>query len=135
MAMKVIIAGSRTFDCYEILRDIMDEMILETGIVPDEIVSGTATGADTLGEQYARELGIPIKRFPADWNTHGKKAGHLRNIEMADYGDMLMAFWDGESKGTEQMIKYSRSIGLKVKVVTFNRSKNLDPRPPIRRGL
>lgn len=135
MAMKVIIAGSRSFEYYEILRDVMDELIDESGIVPDEIVSGTAKGADRLGEKYAAELGIPIKRFPADWNKYGKKAGHLRNIEMAEYGDMLVAFWDGESKGTEQMIKYAKSIGLKVKVVTFTHKNIHHLNRPIQRGL
>lgn len=132
---KVIIAGSRTFDYYEILRDVMDDLILDTNSVPIEIVSGTAKGADKLGEQYARELGIPIKRFPADWNTHGKGAGHIRNKEMANYGDQLIAFWDGDSKGTKQMIEYCKSIGLPTKIITFTH-KNIHHLPPrYRTGL
>lgn len=122
---KVIIAGSREFDCYEIVRDIMDELILETNSVPTEIISGTAKGADTMGETYAKELGIPIKRFPANWNKHGKKAGHLRNIEMAEYGEQLVAFWDGQSPGTKQMIEYSESIGMPMKVIIYNGSPHI----------
>ena len=110
--MRVVIAGGREFGDYELLREICDEHIL-----PDsEIVSGGARGTDTLGERYAKETGRGLKIFPADWNKHGKGAGHIRNKQMAEYSDMLIAFWDGESKGTKNMIDTSKRLGLIVYV-------------------
>ena len=115
--MKVIIAGSRNFEDYDTLKKVCDFMLSRQDEV--EIVSGAAKGADTLGEIYANEKGYPIKQFPANWKQQGKRAGYLRNEEMADYADALIAFWDGESKGTEHMINLAKKRGLKVKVHKF----------------
>lgn len=82
-----------------------------------EIVSGTARGADRLGENCANKYNIPIKQFPADWYTHGKKAGHLRNEEMAKYATHLIAIWDGKSKGTKNMIDLAKKYNLKVRII------------------
>lgn len=115
--MKVIIAGCRTFSDYELLKEKCDLLIKdETDI---EIVSGTANGADKLGEKYAKEKGYGIKQFPAEWDKWGKSAGYRRNAEMADYGDMLIAFWDGESRGTKHMIDLANKKLLKVEVVKY----------------
>jgi hypothetical protein len=84
---------------------------------PDEIVSGGARGVDTFGEIYARDNCIKVKVFPADWNTHGKKAGYLRNVQMAEYADALLAIWDGESKGTKHMIDTMKRMNKQVYVV------------------
>ncbi len=103
--MKVIIAGSREFTDYNLLKEKVDYMRTNGKFVIDEIVSGTARGADQLGEDYAANNDIPVKEFPADWNTHGKAAGHIRNKQMAEYADALIAVWDGKSKGTKNMIE------------------------------
>lgn len=108
--MKTIIAGSRSCDCMAEL-----ELAIRTcGFEITEVVSGTARGADLLGEKWARNNGIPIKRFPADWDKHGKSAGYRRNEEMAQYADSLVALWDGESRGTAHMVKIARKAGLSV---------------------
>lgn len=100
--IKLIIAGSRDFKDYPLLKNEVDNFI---GTLSNtEIVSGTAAGADQLGERYAQEHNIPIKRFPANWELHGKKAGYLRNVEMAEYATRCICFWDGKSKGTKMMI-------------------------------
>lgn len=103
--MKLIIAGSRTFNDYEQLRHRCN-LIIEYAASEEEIeiVSGTAPGADRLGEKYAKEKGYAIKQFPADWKKLGRRAGIVRNTEMAQYADALIAFWDGKSKGTMHMI-------------------------------
>ena len=113
--MKVIIAGSRTFSDYTLLHQKCDEIIN----TPAEIVSGTARGADRLGERYAIEKGCPIKKFPADWDNLGRSAGYLRNEEMAKYADTLIAFWDGTSKGTSHMIVLATKHNLKVHIVKY----------------
>lgn len=101
--MKTIIAGCRTFKDYALLKEKLNHYRNYTGNIY-EVVSGGADGADFLGEKYAVENGIPIKHFPADWNTHGRAAGPIRNKQMADYADCLIAVWDGKSKGTKNMI-------------------------------
>jgi hypothetical protein len=116
--MKVIIAGSRGFSNFQLLYTKCEE-ILETQS-DIEIVSGTAKGADKLGEHYASLKGYSVARFPADWDKHGKAAGFLRNKEMAEYANMLIAFWDGESKGTKHMIDLAQSNGLEIHIVNTN---------------
>ena len=112
--MKIIIAGSRNFNDYNLLKTSCDNLL--TQFTNIEIVSGTARGADKLGEKYAREKGYDIKQFPANWNL-GKSAGYIRNDEMAKYSDMLIAFWDGTSKGTKHMIDLANKRSLKVVVI------------------
>lgn len=117
---KLIIAGSREFDDYETLELGTDWFLYEMvgqGWAPDdiEIVSGTALGADRLGERYAIDNGFSIKRFPANWTMHGKSAGFKRNRQMAVYADALIAFPLGKSSGTRDMIKQARGLGLTVR--------------------
>lgn len=92
------------------------------------IVSGTANGADKLGERFAEEHNINLVRMPTDWNTYGKRAGYLRNSDMASYASkgngVLYAFWDGESKGTSHMIKLAKERGLEIKVILYKENGN-----------
>ena len=118
---KVIIAGGRDFMDYDLLRSKCNNLLCEVALsdVRLEIVSGQAKGADQLGEQYAIDSNLQIKKFPADWNTHGKSAGYIRNKEMAEYADALIAFWDGKSRGTHNMIKIAKQNDLKVRVIRY----------------
>lgn len=121
---RVIIAGTRSFNDYELLRDSCNNLLSEkqrTHTVV--IISGTARGADQMGERYARERGFQLRRFPADWEQYGKSAGHIRNAKMADNADALIAFWDGESKGTKNMIDNARRKGLAVRVIQYQKPK------------
>ena len=99
--MKVIIAGSRDIKDYVLVAN----AIAKSGYQITEVVSGCATGVDTLGEQWARMSNIPIKEMPADWNQHGKSAGPQRNRAMAEYADAAIIIWDGESRGTRNMVE------------------------------
>ena len=142
---KIIISGSRNFDNYSLVKNITDKtfknlvkvkalaMIKEDPNLSKEeafskaqeevkkvqIFSGTARGADRLGEQYAEQNNIVLKKFPADWDTHGKKAGYLRNEAMALEADALIAFWDGDSPGTSHMIDLAKAKGIPIKVYDF----------------
>lgn len=108
--MKTIIAGSRGItDYYVVLA-----AILESNFEITEVVSGTARGVDSLGETYAVRNKLPIAKFPADWDRFGKRAGFLRNADMALYADALIAVWDGKSKGTKHMIDCAKLQGLKT---------------------
>ena len=114
---KVIIAGGRNFNDYELLRKKCDHMLSEQSDI--EIVSGKARGADSLGERYAKEKGYDVKEFAAQWDKFGKSAAYKRNAEMAEYADALIAFWDGESKGTKHMINLAKEKNIKIKVVNY----------------
>lgn len=114
---RVIIAGSRTFNDYQLLRDKCDKLF--SGKRPTAIVCGEAKGADSLGKRYAEERGIDVMSFPADWSTYGKRAGYIRNEEMAKNADALVAFWDGTSHGTQHMINLAKQYGLAMRVIIF----------------
>ena len=125
--LRIIIAGSRDFHDYDLLkREVLN--IVRYDNRPKKfikIVSGKARGADTLGEQFAEEFGLEVKEFLADWNGLGKRAGYVRNAEMAKFAvennndGMLIAFWDGKSKGTKHMIDLAEKYDLEVHVVRF----------------
>jgi len=123
-SFKVIIAGGRDFSDYDLLSDKCDYYLAEKTNV--EVVSGGAKGADKLGERYSKEKNLPVKIFLADWATLGKRAGFVRNEEMAEYADALIAFWDGDSKGTKHMIDIAKEKGLSVKVVEYNKVFNFE---------
>ena len=136
--VRVIIAGSRGFNDYKYLETkclkafylLSNEYYVLSGHIKEdlnniEIISGTAKGADTLGEQFAFNYGIKVKRFPANWNAYGKSAGYIRNEQMAKYAvsdgsyGVLIAFWDGKSKGTKHMIDIAKKQGLTFIVVGY----------------
>ena len=108
--MKVIIAGSREGF---VARNVF-EAIEESGFTITEVVSGTARGVDKDGEYWAKLNSIPIKQFPADWENLGKSAGFLRNKQMAEYANALIAVWDGKSKGTENMISIMKKLNKPI---------------------
>ncbi|MFA5195962.1 MAG: SLOG family protein [Bacteroidales bacterium] len=110
--MKIIIAGSR-----EINEFILVQLaVAGSGFDITEVVSGTAKGVDKLGELWAFENDIPVKRFPADWKKYGKSAGYKRNEQMAEYADALIAIWDGKSPGTGHMISIAKMKNIPVYV-------------------
>lgn len=116
---KVIIAGSREFYDYRLLCATLDHLFQHIPLQEIEIVCGKAKGADILGERYAHEHQLAIKYFPAKWKVLGKRAGYVRNEEMAEYADALVAFWDGKSPGTRHMIAIAKKYGLPIRVKNF----------------
>ena len=120
---KVIIAGSRGFSNYKLLKEKCNEYLREKrkeyNII---IISGGARGADTLGEKYAQDEGFSLEVFPANWNKFGKSAGFIRNEQMAEIADALIAFWDGKSNGTKHMIEIMENKKLLVRVVNYETS-------------
>jgi hypothetical protein len=117
--MRVIIAGGRDFNDYDLLKIKCDRILQNQDEVI--IISGGAKGADSLGERYAKDKGYTIDLFPAKWDEYGKKVGPIRNEEMANNADSLIAFWDGNSKGTKHMIDTATNKGLSVRVIEYKR--------------
>lgn len=132
MAFKVIIAGSRSFDNYELLKKKCDSILSK---IEGEIwiISGTAKGADQLGEKYAQERGYWLVEYPAKWddikgrpsnqigitkdgNKYWKLAGHHRNDQMAKDADALILFNMG-TPGSKDMLKRASNKGLKIREI------------------
>lgn len=117
---RVIIAGCRDFTDYDLLSQKCDSILSEkTNTHKVIIVSGHATGADALGERYAKEKGFLLEIYPADW-SRGRLAGPIRNEQMAKVSDALIAFWDGLSRGTKNMIEIANLKGIPVRIVRFD---------------
>jgi len=117
---KLIVAGSRGFSDYPELCRVLDAGI--AGALAQHTVSivcGMARGADRMGMYYAQSRGLVVHEFPADWDALGKRAGYVRNEQMADFADGLLVFWDGASPGTKHMIESMRLRGKPTKVVRF----------------
>lgn len=117
---KLIVAGGREFNNYYRLCEELSGLANTT--YKDKqvsIVSGMARGADALGVRFAKEFDVLLHEFPADWNTHGKRAGFMRNDDMSKFADGLLAFWDGQSRGTAHMIETMRKAGKPVHVVRY----------------
>lgn len=110
--MRTIVAGSRCFTNLAL----MTKAIAASGFQVTTVVSGKAPGADLLGEQWAKARGIPVDPHPADWKQYGRSAGPIRNKEMAENAEALIALWDSESPGTKNMIETAKWMGLKVYV-------------------
>jgi ribA/ribD-fused uncharacterized protein len=132
---KTIIAGSRNFTNQTEANRVLDKLVLEGYVVPTEIISGKARGADTCGEIWAKTNGIPIKEFPSYWedlntptaiikiNKYGKRynanAGYERNKRMAEYSNALIAFWNGKSPGTKNMIELAKKKKLHIFIYNY----------------
>jgi len=114
---KLIIAGGRDYNDYEDGEQRINRITQNLKNV--EIISGMAKGADAIGIKYAKEHGLILHEFSAQWDRLGKAAGYKRNIEMANAGSHLIAFWDGKSRGTKHMIKVAKDFGLKVRIAKY----------------
>lgn len=127
--LRLIIAGGRDFDDFSLMQQTLFNLFdkyrwrAKTDVIT--IISGCAKGADTLGIRYANMHHYRVKKFPADWDTYGKRAGFIRNKQMADFAaderhcGVLVAFWDGESRGTKNMIDTATQAGLEVHIIKY----------------
>tara|TARA_R110000851_G_C12635387_1_gene518345 strand:+ start:19 stop:471 length:453 start_codon:yes stop_codon:yes gene_type:complete len=117
---RVIIAGGRDFSNPYSIDRVMKYLFGHRQSHSLEVVCGGARGADTEGEQWALRQSQTVTKFLPDWDGLGKRAGFVRNAEMADYADVLVAMWDGKSRGTSHMIKDARKKGLDVHVFNYD---------------
>jgi hypothetical protein len=115
--MILAIIGSRGFKDKELL----DSILTPRKDLIKKVISGGANGADKLGEQWAIENKIETEIFYPDWNKYGKKAGFIRNEDIIKNSTHVIAFWDGESKGTKHSIGLSKKLEKKLKIVLFKK--------------
>ena len=113
---RVVVAGSRDFNDYNLLSSELDKFL--AGKKNVTIISGTARGADRMGEQYAAEHGYKIDQFPAEWSKYHQGAGPIRNLEMVKTADAVVAFWDNQSTGTKNIIDCAKQENIPYKVIS-----------------
>lgn len=120
-AVRVIVAGGRDFDDYSLMQDSLGAILSNRKYSFNSfvIVSGGADGADFLGERYAKQLGFKLDKYPADWNKYGKKAGPIRNEQMVKVAQIAIVYWDGESKGSKNLIDNALKHGLELHVIRY----------------
>ena len=118
---KLIVAGSRGFNDYELLCRVLVAMgDVEFADHNVSIVSGMARGADQLAVRFAVTHDIKLYKFPANWDGLGKRAGFIRNTQMGNFADGLLAFWDGQSNGTKHMVDYMHQLKKPVHLIKYN---------------
>jgi hypothetical protein len=115
--LKVIVAGGRDFDDYNLLEEKLNNLFSKTADVL--IISGMADGADSLAVKYAEENKLRVSEFPAKWQKHGRASGFRRNVEMARFADACVCFWDGKSGGTKHMIDTAQRYKLKLRIINY----------------
>jgi hypothetical protein len=115
--MKLAVIGSRSFS---------DIVLFEKTLIsrfssptPDLIISGGAAGADRIAANYAKKRGIPLKEFLPDWKTHGNSAGIIRNADIIQAADWVLAFWDGTSRGTANSLTVAKRLKKPTVVIYF----------------
>ena len=116
--MNLAIIGSRDFDNYYLLETRINFIINQYDI--DCIISGGARGADLLGKRYAKENNINYIEYKPDWDKFGKAAGVIRNKDIINTSDIVIAFWDGKSKGTKNSIDIAKKQNKKIYIVGAN---------------
>ena len=116
---KLIVAGSRSFADEGRLFADLDRLLARRLPAVEIVCGGCPSGADALAVRYARSRGLALRLFPADWAALGRAAGPVRNRAMADYGHALIAYWDGQSRGTASMIGEAQARGLRGVVRRF----------------
>ena len=115
--LRLIIAGGRDFIDYQYMLESM-KLYPRLGDITN-VVCGMARGADMMGRRWAKDHDIPVIEYPADWDRHGRSAGYKRNLQMGRCGHELVAFWDGESRGTRHMIDIMEEFGKPTLIVRY----------------
>ncbi len=125
MEFRIVIAGCRYYEDYNQAKIFIDNLVDNLKSNYDIIiVSGGCKGADAIGERYAIENGYKIQRILADWERYGKGAGPKRNEKMAEIADLVICFWDNQSKGTKSMIDFATRLNKPVKIKIIKADKH-----------
>jgi len=112
--MKLAVVGSRTFSDYTFLGQVIDRLSIEKGLCISTIVSGGARGVDSMAAIYAREHDIELLEFLPNYKKYGRRAPLLRNEEIISSSDVVLALWDGKSRGTSHSINIAKEMGKEL---------------------
>ena len=123
-SMKVAVIGSRVFEGLYLTEDYLDGEIRK---YPDlTIISGGASGVDSIAKQYAVKRGFNYHEINANWSTYGRAAGPIRNKIVVEMADIIYAFWDEKSKGTWSTIQLAKRLGKTCKIVTYAKNSLIE---------
>lgn len=117
--MKLAIIGSRGFNDYDFLKKNVSDFLKHNSFVCTHIISGGAKGADKLAEQFALDNQLDMIVFKPDWKQFGKRAGFIRNTEIIEKADVVIAFWDGISSGTKDAIMKAIELNKRTKIKIY----------------
>lgn len=120
MKIRITIGGYRKYDNYDVFCKNVDAYISETGADEITILSGHCSGVDMMAERYAAEKGYCLEVYPAEWDRYGLAAGPMRNQVMVVNSDMVIAFWNGTSKGTRNLIDTAKKLNKILRVVDIS---------------
>lgn len=112
-SLNIAVIGSREFNDYSLLESTLNEYNI------NQIISGGAKGADSLAETYAEAYNIPTTIFLPDWNKYGRSAAFIRNKDIVEASQLVIAFWDGTSRGTEHSIKHAYKLSIPVVIKQY----------------
>ncbi len=113
----IVIGGCRNFKNYDFFKKTLDCYLQAEKKNPITILSGHCSGVDQMAERYAKEKGIKLMLFPAEWNKYGRAAGPIRNEEVVKLADTVIAFWDGQSKGTKNLISLAKQYNKILNII------------------
>jgi len=122
--VKVVICGSRNLENYRLV----EEAVSRSGYSISTVISGGARGVDRLGMAFARAHHLPVQVFMPDWERLGKRAGFVRNRQMAEIAEAVVAVWDGQSRGTRHMIELASLRNLPCFVLLVNCNQTFNPK-------
>ena len=121
MIKRVVIAGCRDYNNYKEAKLYIDAYLCDIRKNNEIIiVSGGCSGADAIGERYAKEKGFKIERYPADWEKYGRSAGPRRNKQMVEISDYVICFWNGKSKGTKSLIDFTKKANKPLRIIYYD---------------
>ena len=112
--VSVVIGGYRNFENYEIFKNFVDSCLAELDFKEMTILSGHCKGVDLMGERYAKEKDLALELYPAEWKKYGKAAGPIRNKQMVEKADIVIAFVCERAKGTKNLIAQAKKLDKKV---------------------
>ena len=121
MKKKVVIGGCRDYTDYVFFKSCVDEILKDEKKII--IISGHCSGVDLMGERYAEENGFPVELFFPEWKKYGRAAGPIRNKKMVACADLVIAFWDGKSKGTKSLIEYAQNDKKEIIIIKCEKSQ------------
>ncbi len=120
--MKLAVIGSRSLTDYDLVCDWINRIRaghFALNDLIDEIISGGAAGADRLGARWAKDNGIKLTELIPDWNGLGKSAGLIRNAQIVEASDVVLCFWDGVSRGTQNSLGHAKRLKKPTTIVYF----------------
>jgi hypothetical protein len=129
---NIAIIGSRSFHDYRFVEITVDALLFENE--QPTIISGGAAGADAIAKHYALTHDFAYIEFPALWHKHGRSAGYIRNEQIVDAADLVLAFWNGKSPGTKHSIDLAKAKKKNLCIYNMSMIRRASDEALLRRG-